>query len=468
MRHFIFTLFAFALAAPAFCGDAKSAKYISEGISFAKHEKYSLAIKRFTSAVKEAPKNSKAYFNRGVAYLKMKDEAAALADFKKACELDNKEGCSVARKLGGKTQPADFSAVTSEALKLEAQEKYEDALSLLDGAIAKAPQTAELYYFKAHVLFNGKKDTGGAVENLDKAVSLKPDYSDAYFLRGLVRKEIKRPGKAIEDFGKAIELSSAPAAFTERGELYILTGKPDEAAADFAKALAVNVEDDRAQTGMGMALKEKGETAEALNYFEKACALKNETACSEAEQLKSAGGGSSLLRAQKEREDGRYDDALKTLGKIISSDPKNYEAWFLKSRILLEDKRDFAEAVESLSKALELKPGSVPALAARISAYKELERYAEAETDAGELIKLSASDCRLYAQRAVLRGLKKDYSASAEDYRQAASLCPKKAEYQFGLATALKNSGNAEKSAEAFAESCELGYKPACVFSRAR
>lgn len=57
-----------------------------------------------------------------------------------------------------------------------------------------------------------------AIANYDRAIQLKPDYTEAYYNRGGSNIALEEYGDAIEDFNQAIELNPENAnAYAERG-----------------------------------------------------------------------------------------------------------------------------------------------------------------------------------------------------------------------------------------------------------
>ena len=73
-----------------------------------------------------------------------------------------------------------------------------------------------------------------AITDLDKAISLKPDFAEAYLYRGAVNNEIGKYEVAIDDFDKAIGMNPNLAdAYVSRAMAKYLLGRVEEANADF-------------------------------------------------------------------------------------------------------------------------------------------------------------------------------------------------------------------------------------------
>ena len=66
-----------------------------------------------------------------------------------------------------------------------------------------------------------------AVEDLSKAIELKPDLADAYIERGEVYTQVRRLPDAIADFTRAIELAPQnPKAYARRAEARMKAAPP--------------------------------------------------------------------------------------------------------------------------------------------------------------------------------------------------------------------------------------------------
>jgi tetratricopeptide (TPR) repeat protein len=84
---------------------------------------------------------------------------------------------------------------------------------------------------------NKKGNLDEAISLYSKAISLKPDSADLYFVRGRAYKMKDQYDSAISDLSKAISLRpSYTEAYNHRGVIYIGKGDTRNALADFTKA----------------------------------------------------------------------------------------------------------------------------------------------------------------------------------------------------------------------------------------
>jgi TonB family protein len=103
------------------------------------------------------------------------------------------------------------------------------------------PKTAE-DYFKRGIEYKNKDENDAAINDFTEAIKLKPDYSEAFFERGLsLRSKSKTSESAINDFTQALFRSPDVANYYyQRGLSYYVREKYQLAIEDFTKAIALS------------------------------------------------------------------------------------------------------------------------------------------------------------------------------------------------------------------------------------
>lgn len=81
----------------------------------------------------------------------------------------------------------------------------EETINSLEKAIKLAPTDPRFYFQKALILFEEKKDTSTALKLLEKAIFLKSDYRDGYWLKGVILKKIGKKQEAKTVFEKVLK-----------------------------------------------------------------------------------------------------------------------------------------------------------------------------------------------------------------------------------------------------------------------
>jgi tetratricopeptide (TPR) repeat protein len=114
-----------------------------------------------------------------------------------------------------------------------------------------------------------------AIASFNKALSLKPDYAEAYYNMGLAFQDQGKLEEAIGSYNKALSLKPDYAeAYNTTGNALQDQGKLEEAIASYNKALSLKPDYAEAYNNMGNALNDQGKLEEAIASFNKALSLK--------------------------------------------------------------------------------------------------------------------------------------------------------------------------------------------------
>ena len=118
-----------------------------------------------------------------------------------------------------------------------------------------------------------------AIEAYNKALSLNPDYAEAYSNMGIALKEHGKLEEAIEAFNKALSIKPDYAeAYNNMGNALQDQGKLEEAIEAYNKALSIKPDYAEAYNNMGNALKDQGKLEEAIEAYNKALSIKPDNA----------------------------------------------------------------------------------------------------------------------------------------------------------------------------------------------
>ena len=127
------------------------------------------------------------------------------------------------------TKQAKLAVEEIENLKQQVS-NIQEKINADTAAAEKAAKEA-----KASQLFTeafNEKDTSKAIELYNQAIDIKPDFSEAYNNRGILRKDLNDQEGALQDYNKAIELDpNNEGKYNNRADLYLKMN-------DFNKALA--------------------------------------------------------------------------------------------------------------------------------------------------------------------------------------------------------------------------------------
>lgn len=148
----------------------------------------------------------------------------------------------------------------------------------LMGFHAALPNIATLYYRNGTDLYEDGK-LSSAQTNFERALSLYPDYPEAYFRLGIIQEDLSQPELAEESYRKALEAGYIP-AYNNLSRLYIVQGQVEQAVQLLNRALFnFDVEQDEPELGyalyknLGWARLEQDRLPEAEANLQKAISL---------------------------------------------------------------------------------------------------------------------------------------------------------------------------------------------------
>ena len=206
--------------------------YYNRGCVYGQLGQNEPAIADYSQAIRIYPGCSQAYNNRGAIYCEQEVYEKALADVTKALELDKKyvdaycnRGKIYIAMNKGTAAIDDYNA----AISLEADHaaaynglaiifatagQHKRAVELYDKAISLGKKDENLYCYysnrgRSHIMLN-EIDQG--INDLSKAIGLKPDYAEEYRIRGRIYEALHENEKAEKDLKVFQELTSKGAS----------------------------------------------------------------------------------------------------------------------------------------------------------------------------------------------------------------------------------------------------------------
>jgi tetratricopeptide (TPR) repeat protein len=279
-------------------------------------------------------------------------------------------------------------------------------------------------YFMNGLAYTNLEEYEKALENYGRAIELDPEDTVAYINRGVTFAGLKEYERALEDFGRAIELDPKDAgAYNNRGLAYADLKEYERALEDYERAIQLDPEDTVAYNNRGVAYAELKEYQLALEDYRRAIELDPEFAISYTNR------GNAHANLQE------YGRAVEDYGRAIQLDPGFAMAYFDRGAAYA-NLQEYARAVEDYGRAIQLDPQFAGAYNDRGIAYANLKEYARAVEDYGHAIQLNPENARAYYNRGNAYVNLQEYAQAVEDYGRAIQLDPENA-------TAYYNRGNA-------------------------
>jgi tetratricopeptide (TPR) repeat protein/S1-C subfamily serine protease len=424
--------------------------WIERGGQLWRLRRHEEAIKAFDEAIKQNDPDNVylAWYGKGLALFALDKYQPAIEALQQAINTlpkgeDLKEFHSsilqqqsfVYRYLG------DFS--TSAGREREARENYEQALTVINQAISMFPNSPKSYTIKWSVLdilerydeglaainqaidlapraflyvirgsnYSLQKKDELALDDLNKAMKLNPNYAMAYYNRGLLYHLQQKSDLALDDYNKAIELNPNYGLYYRvRGLNYSLQQKYDLALADYNKAIELNPNDAKAYNNRGALYSYQQKYDLALADYNKAIELNPNDA-------KAYNSRGNLYRRQQ-----KYELALADYNKAIDINP-NYDDAYNSRGNLYSDLQKYDLALADYNKAIEINSVFVfSAYFYRGIFYHRQQKYDLALADLNKAIELNSNFSHFYFVRGILHENKEKHELALADYSKAIEL----------------------------------------------
>ena len=340
-------------AAPA--QSANLADLSAEGQAALRDQKFDRARQIYEQIVKLDPKSAQAHSNLGLALYMAAQYPPAIAEFRKALELDpHLEHTRVLLALSyfdsgeiAKATPLLEKAYQAKkddpvlaahlGLAYLRQDQDEKALAVLSHWVELEPNSPDALYFK------GKAAMYLASGSFERLTKVAPDSYRMFQLRAEMLRQQGLAPAAITEYKKAIsQKPDAAGLHYALGTLYREGGRLDEAIAEFNEELKISPNDAMTDFFLGDTYLQLDSLENAEKYLAQALAVQPGLA------------DAQLAMAKTYQRQGKNDEALKLLQTVVATDPEQQEAHYLLFRIYKDQGRT-DEAKKELAAFEELK-----------------------------------------------------------------------------------------------------------------
>ncbi len=146
------------------------------------------------------------------------------------------EGCTAVLSRDDEPALSRATAFFNRGTARYEKGNYGLAIQDLNEAVRLRPDYTAAFYNRGNLYYN-MGDHNRAIQDFSEAIRLKPDFAGAFVGRGIVYGDEGEYDLAIQDFNEAIRLNpDFAAAFYNRGVAYDKKGDRERAEADFAVA----------------------------------------------------------------------------------------------------------------------------------------------------------------------------------------------------------------------------------------
>jgi tetratricopeptide (TPR) repeat protein/serine/threonine protein kinase len=324
------------------------------------------------------------------------------------------------RLRSGDSADAWFSACTA-CLFTDPASTWLDRLS--GEGLRRHPDSPRLLVARAWCC-NRRRDAEAAIDLVDRALALRPDYALAYNARGNAALAQRRAAEALADLERGLRLEPR-SRLLESNRLYVLTllGRYEEALAGADEALRRHPYHAGLHVLRGDALRGLARHGEALEAYDRALELEPRS-CSaylnRAIDLEALGQRDEALESNERAVElwpachgahehlaclllrmGRPREALAAYDRALELDPGCTNSWHDRASALLDVGRA-EEALASVDRALELRPGDARSEATRAAVLQRLGRKDEARAALERVLELDPENIVAQVSRGVM------------------------------------------------------------------
>ena len=250
---------------------------------------------------------------------------------------------------------------------------YNDLAGFIDN---EEHQKSALLEFYLGVSSQRQRKYQDAIKHYDKAIELRPQFTEAFNNRGAAKAELGQHKEAMKDYNKAIELNPQYAgALNNRGNAKARLEQHEEAMKDYNKVIELNPQWTEAFNNRGNVKARLGQHEEAIKDYNKATELNPQYT------LAFYNRGNSRLELE------QHEEAIKDYTKAIGLNPQYVKAFNNRGNSKA-GMGQHKEAIEDYTKAIELNPQYADAFYNRSVANAKLGQCEEAERDYAKAIEL--------------------------------------------------------------------------------
>lgn len=379
------------------------------------------AVRSYTNAIKSDPSLFQAYYQRATALVALGREAEAETDLRKAIEL-RPDFARAHRALG--------QVLLDRGMTEEAKRELSRAIEL-------EPKLSGVRMFYASALIKSG-DAARAVEQLRAAIAQGESAPLAYALLGVAEERLGKPDDAFADYSRAIEMDANSATAREgRARIFENRGELAKAIQDYSVAY-------RAQPSREVAVKlaslhaRAGQPQAAIQVYR---------------VLIQERPNDPLLRAELARllgENGQTEEAMKEMTALVTLNPRDTKLLVMAGDMFFKDKPDLA--ADYYRKAVEADAANNRARVQLGASLVRSMKYEEALPLLADAISREADNYAAHANLATAFFKLQRYPDAAREFIWLIGVRPEVAASYFFLAISLDRLGDCQQALRSYQE----------------
>ncbi|MFN7499953.1 MAG: tetratricopeptide repeat protein [Dolichospermum sp.] len=256
-----------------------------------------------------------------------------------------------------------------------------------------------------------------AIKAVDKAISKKPDFYQAWYFKGVIFDSEKKYPESIAAYDKALKINPNFAqAWKDRGRLLFTLDKYSEALTSFDKAITLSPNQFDLYYWRGFTLRYLKRFPEAIEAYNQSIKI------DPLFKLAYSGRGLSYGELKK------YRQGIADFTQFIQLDPKDAGYYNLRG-LYYGQLEEYKQSIADSTQAIQLDPKNAKYYHSRGSAYEGLKEYKQAIADYTQAIQLDPKDAIYHSLRGGAYSKLKDYKQAISDLTETIRRDPKNAPY---------------------------------------
>jgi tetratricopeptide (TPR) repeat protein len=448
--------------------------YIKRGNAFLECAEFDRAIADYTAALRIEPHNAAAFMNRGLAQAKKGNFDAVIADCSEAIRLDPKLAAAYSIRaaaywergerhraiadysLALRIDPKNALAYNGRGLAFAEESEYERAIVDYSLALKHEPQLVVAYINRGNA-YRFKNEPDKAIADFTRALKLEPRNAMAYYNRALACVARQNYDQAIADYTAVLQLDAKhPDAGLRREEAIQAKAKlgtappalpppprpaPVPAGTQPLAGPARTTPPPPPGAATRPGAKAAAPAPAAVNPAQPKPRPAPATAPAKPRPAPAvvATKGSAPGTERKPAPKNAADQADEERRQMRAA------AYFARGRTFF-DQKEYPQAIEQFTKALEVDPRDPLFHYQRGQAYVEKDDFTEALQDFTEAIRLDPKNALAYYQRGLTHRLLGQHDKAIDDYTRALKIDPRLALAYRNRSRAYAAKGDAEKA----------------------
>lgn len=303
---------------------------------------------------------------------------------------------------------------------------------------------SERPYIISGIAFGNVGAPGRSIECYDKALQLSPGNYLALYNKALALDGMKQYNEALKCYNQTLQLKpDFLEAWINKGIVYAKLNLYEDAISSYDQALAILPDDAEAWFDKGNAYAKLGKCPEALNCFEHAL----KTAPDHPEAWYNKGNAHCCL--------GHYEEAIACYDQALRIRPEYAQA-FCNKGYMLYRLQNYPDALYNLDQALKIKPDFKDALVNKGHVYKDQARYTDAIRCYAQALDLAPDDHEALLGKGVAHREAGDLEAALLALDRASEIKPEDAPTWLELARVYMLKQDKEKTLAALQKAVEL------------